>query len=182
MPCSIWQDFIPRKKKYLSIPLAISSSNQRCPPARAWRIPLSEFLVPVDTLRAQEMLRDLGFYTSYSKKGAERVKELLRTRYQRLFKRMEERSFANGAFVLEMTGASTTDPMLFVSHLDSLSCKTSAKGSPTAPLQRAHLIALFGSAGRADLRGVPPGRGFDHRAVDGRAVGRGGGRNPSPNT
>ena len=118
---------------------------------------LSEFLVPVDTLRAQDMLRDLAFYTSYSKKGAERVKELLRARYPKLFERMEERAFLNGAFTLEMTGASTTDPLLFVSHLDCLSCKTYQKGSPAVPLQRAHLIALLEALDALISEGYRPG-------------------------
>lgn len=118
---------------------------------------MNEFLVPVDNRRAQEMLRDLGFYTSYSKKGAERVKELLRARYPQIFERTEERSFANGAFALEMAGASATDPLLFVSHLDSLSCKTSAKGGPTAPLQRAHLVALLEALDALISEGYRPG-------------------------
>ncbi|MBN1778492.1 MAG: M20/M25/M40 family metallo-hydrolase, partial [Clostridiales bacterium] len=118
---------------------------------------MSEFLVPVDKRRAQDMLRELGFFTAYSKKGAERVKELLRTRYPKLFERMEERAFANGAFTLEMPGASATDPLLFVSHLDSLSCKTSQKGSPTAPLQRAHLIALLEALDALISEGYRPG-------------------------
>ena len=49
--------------------------------------------------------------------------------YPRLFERMEERPFENGAFTLEMTGASITDPLIFVSHLDSLSCKTPPKAT-----------------------------------------------------
>ena len=72
---------------------------------------MSEYLVPLNQQRTRDMMRGLGFFTSYSKKGAERVRELLHTHYPRLFERMEERQFKNGAFTLEMTGASITDPL-----------------------------------------------------------------------
>ena len=118
---------------------------------------MSEFLVPLNSRRAQEMLRDLSFFTAYSQKGAETVRALLVSRYPRLFERMEVRSFENNAFTLEMTGASTTDPLLFVSHLDSLSCKTTGAGSYTAPLQRAHLIALLEALDALLSEGYCPG-------------------------
>jgi len=118
---------------------------------------LSEFLVPLDNRRAQDMLRELGFYTAYSKKGAEKVKELLRARYPKLFERMEERPFEHGAFTLEMAGAGNADPLLFVSHLDSLSCKTCLNGSPAVPLQRAHLIALLEALDALISEGYRPG-------------------------
>ena len=118
---------------------------------------MSEFLVPLNSRRAQEMLRDLSFYTAYSKKGAERVRELLVSRYPRLFERMEVRSFEYGAFTLEMAGASTTDPLLFVSHLDSLSCKQTGSGGQTVPLQRAHLVALLEALDALLSEGYRPG-------------------------
>ncbi|MBE0601455.1 MAG: M20/M25/M40 family metallo-hydrolase [Firmicutes bacterium] len=118
---------------------------------------MSEFLVPLNSRRAQEMLRDLSFYTAYSKKSAERVRELLVSRYPRLFERMEVRSFDFGAFTLEMTGATTTDPLLFVSHLDSLSCKQAASGGQPVPLQRAHLVALLEALDALLSEGYRPG-------------------------
>jgi carboxypeptidase PM20D1 len=120
---------------------------------------LNEFLVPLNGDRARDMLRELGFFTSYSKKGAERVKELLQTYYPLLFTRMEERPFENGAFTLELAGASVTDPLIFVSHLDSLSCKTPPKGDGrmTVPLQRAHLIALLEALDALITEGYRPG-------------------------
>jgi carboxypeptidase PM20D1 len=109
--------------------------------------------------RARNMLRELSFFTSYSIKGAERVKELLQTYYPQLFERMEEHPFENGAFTLEMAGASITDPLIFVSHLDSLSCKTPPKGDGKmiVPLQRAHLIALLEALDALISSGYRPG-------------------------
>ena len=120
---------------------------------------MSEYLVPLNQQRTRDMMRGLGFFTSYSKKGAERVQELLHTHYPRLFERMEERQFENGAFTLEMTGASITDPLVFVSHLDSLSCKTPPKGDGRmiVPLQRAHLIALLEALDTLISEGYRPG-------------------------
>lgn len=119
---------------------------------------MSEFLVPLNNRRAQDMLRELSFFTSWSKKGAERVKEQLRTHYPQLFENMEEHPFVNGAFTLEMPGASISAPMIFVSHLDSLSCKTAAAGGgTTAPLQRAHLIALLEALDALMSEGYRPG-------------------------
>ena len=115
--------------------------------------------MPINKRRTNDMLRELGFFTAYSKKGAERVKELLKAHYPLLFERMEEHPFINGAFTLEMTGASITDPLIFVSHLDSLSCKTKAEGggAPAVPLQRAHLIALLEALDALLAGGYRPG-------------------------
>ncbi len=120
---------------------------------------MSEFLVPLNERRARDMLRDVSFFTSYSKKGAAKVRELLQAHYPQLFERMEERTFANGAFTLELTGASTTDPLIFVSHLDSLSCKTPPKGDGKmiVPLQRAHLVALLEALDALLSEGYRPG-------------------------
>ena len=120
---------------------------------------MNEFLVPVNERRANDMLRELGFFTAYSKKGAKRVEELLKAHYPQLFERMEEHTFDNGAFTLEMTGADISGPLLFVSHLDSLSCKTQAEsgGAPTVPLQRAHLIALLEALDALLTEGYRPG-------------------------
>ena len=135
---------------------------------------MSEFLVPVNERRTRDMFLRLGFFTAYSVKGAQQVKELLQAHYPRLFERMEEHAFANGAFTLEMTGSGVTDPLIFVSHLDSLSCKTQAGsgGAPTVPLQRAHLIALLEALDALLADGLPARRGFDFGAVDGRAFRR----------
>ncbi len=105
------------------------------------------------------MFLRLGFFTAYSVKGAQQVKELLQAHYPRLFERMEEHAFANGAFTLEMAGSGVTDPLIFVSHLDSLSCKTQAGsgGAPTVPLQRAHLIALLEALDALLSEGYRPG-------------------------
>ena len=120
---------------------------------------MNEFLVPINRERARTMLRELSFFTAYSEPGARRVTELLHAQYPQLFERMEERPFANGAFTLEMTGASVTDPLVFVSHLDSLSCKTppSDDGKPIVPLQRAHLIALLEALDALLSEGYQPG-------------------------
>ena len=118
---------------------------------------MNEFLVPLDNHRAQDMLRDLSFFTAYSKRGAEKVNALLHERYPNLFERMEERSFERDAFTLEMTGARTTDPLLFVAHLDSLSCKTCIGGASAVPLQHAHLIAIFEALDALIQEGYRPG-------------------------
>ncbi len=118
---------------------------------------MNEFLVPLNSRRAQDMLRALSFYTAYSKKGAQKVRALLVSRYPRLFERMEVRDFDHAAFTLEMTGASTSDPLIFVSHLDSLSCKSTETAGEPVPLQRAHLIALLEALDALLSEGYRPG-------------------------
>jgi carboxypeptidase PM20D1 len=107
---------------------------------------MSEFLAPMDYRRAKDTLRALDFYTVYTFEGAKRVTALLNERYPLVFTRMEQRTFANDALVLELAGANVTDPLVFVSHLDSLHAREpllTIERPMTVPLQRAHLVALF---------------------------------------
>ena len=69
---------------------------------------MSEFLAPLDYRRAKDTLRALDFYTAYTPEGAKRVTALLRERYPMVFARTEQKTFANDALLLEMSGANIT--------------------------------------------------------------------------
>ena len=121
---------------------------------------MSEFLAPLDYRRAKDTLRALDFYTAYAPEGAQRVATLLRERYPMVFARTEQKTFANGAMVIEMPGANITDPLVFVSHLDSLHCKEppiTTLTPFTVPLQRAHVIALLEALDALLQSGYQPG-------------------------
>jgi len=121
---------------------------------------MSEFLAPLDYRRAKDTLRALDFYTAFTPDGANRVAALLRERYPLVFARTEQKAFENGALVLEMAGANITDPLVFVSHLDSLHCKEpplTTLAPFTAPLQRAHVIALLEALDALLQSGYQPG-------------------------
>lgn len=120
---------------------------------------MSEFLAPLDDRRAKDILRALEFYTAYTPEGAMRVAALLRERYPTVFARSEQKTFPNGALLLEMPGANITDPLVFVSHLDSLHGRL-AHATPDmlqAPLQRAHVVALLEALDALLLNGYRPG-------------------------
>ena len=121
---------------------------------------MSEFLAPLDYRRARDTLRSLDFYTAYTPEGAERVQSMLRERYPLVFARTEQKMFVNGAFVLEMAGANITDPLVFVSHMDSLHCKEpprAGNGPFSVPLQRAHVVALLEALDALLQSGYQPG-------------------------
>ncbi|MCE5343010.1 MAG: M20/M25/M40 family metallo-hydrolase [Eubacteriales bacterium] len=121
---------------------------------------MSEFLAPLDYRRAKETLRALDFYTAYSPEGAERVTALLRAYYPLVFARSEVKTFANGALVLEMAGANTNDPLIFVSHMDSLHGREplwTNERPMTVPLQRAHVVALLEALDALLQSGYQPG-------------------------
>ncbi len=121
---------------------------------------MSEFLAPLNYRRAKETLRALAFYTAYTPEGAARVQALLRENYPLVFARTEQKTFACGALVLELAGADITDPLVFVSHLDALRCREPivATSAPfTAPLQRAHVVALLEALDALLQSGYRPG-------------------------
>jgi carboxypeptidase PM20D1 len=121
---------------------------------------MSEFLAPMDYRRARDTLRALDFYTAYTPDGARRVLALLQERYPQVFARTEMKTFANGAVVLEMAGANITDPLIFVSHMDSLHCREPLLPTDkpiTVPLQRAHVVALLEALDALLQSGYRPG-------------------------
>jgi carboxypeptidase PM20D1 len=121
---------------------------------------MSEFLAPLDYRRAKETLRALDFYTAFSPEGAERVTALLRAYYPLVFARSEVKTFANSALMLEMAGANTNDPMIFVSHMDSLHGREPlwiTEHPMTVPLQRAHVVALLEALDALLQSGYQPG-------------------------
>ena len=121
---------------------------------------MSEFLAPLDYRRAKDTLRAMDFYTAYTPEGARRMTALLKERYPAVFARTEVKTFANGAIALEIAGANITDPLVFVSHLDSLHCKkppASGGDRLTVPLQRAHAVALLEALDALLQSGYHPG-------------------------
>ena len=121
---------------------------------------MSEFLAPLDYRRAKDTLRALSFYTAYTPEGAARVTALLGERYPMVFARTEQKTFKNGAVLLEMAGANITDPLVFVSHMDSLHCKepiVTTVAPMTVPLQRAHVVALLEALDALLQSGYQPG-------------------------
>ena len=107
---------------------------------------MTEFLAPLDYRRAKDTLRAIDFYTACSAEGAAKVTALLRQRYPAVFARMEQKTFANGALLLVLPGANLGDPLVFVSHMDSLRCREPLRNTHapfTAPLARAHVVALL---------------------------------------
>ncbi len=121
---------------------------------------MSEFLAPLDYRRAKDTLRALDFYTAYGPVGSTKVTALLRERYPMIFARMELKTFANGALLLELAGADLSGPLVFVSHLDSLRCReplTELHKPFTAPLARAHVVALLEALDALLAGGYRPG-------------------------
>ncbi|HNW87504.1 MAG TPA: M20/M25/M40 family metallo-hydrolase [Candidatus Limiplasma sp.] len=138
---------------------------------------MSEFLAPLDYRRAKDTMRALDFYTAYTPDGAARVAALLKERYPMVFARTEPKTLANGALVLEMPGANITDPLVFVSHMDSLHCKEppiTSLAPFSAPLQRAHVIALLEALDALLQSGYQPGGElFIALSMDGLGTGAG---------
>lgn len=120
---------------------------------------MGEFLAPLNYRRAHAMLEKLSFYTSYDAEGALLVQSLLRENYPKIFERSEQKLFDNQALLLEMAGANATDPLVFVSHLDSLPCcpLTDNSAIMTAALQRAHVVALLEALEALLQSGYRPG-------------------------
>lgn len=130
---------------------------------------MSQFLAPLNYGRAFDVLRKLDTYTTYTPQGAQAVHHMLRESYPLIFQKTEQNVFANHALLLEMPGASVTDPLVFVSHLDS----PSVTGSPAEPplpepgkpfgkprvtsLQRAHVIMLLEALEALLSEGYRPG-------------------------
>ena len=107
---------------------------------------MSQFLAPINYDRARDVLRRLSFYTAYTPDGAQQAVQVLRQCYPSVFHRMEEKSFASGALLLEMPGGSHA-PLVFVSHLDAPACPETAECAHEqpmgVPLSRAHLVTLL---------------------------------------
>ncbi len=106
---------------------------------------MSEFLAPINYVRARDVLCRLNAYTAYTPEGAARVLRVLSERYPLVFSRLEQKSFTNGAVLLEMPGASLTGPLVFVCHLDAPATEDSAPGDAPqcAALERAHAVTLL---------------------------------------
>lgn len=138
---------------------------------------MSEFLAPLDYRRAKDTLRALNFYTAYTPEGAQKVTALLAQRYPTVFARTEQKHFANGALLLELAGANITDPLVFVSHMDSLPCRkpTVTTVLPfAAPVGRAHVVALLEALDALLQSGYQPGGDlFIALSMDGLAAAEG---------
>ena len=80
---------------------------------------MSEFLAPLNYGRARDVLRRLSGYSAYSPQGAAQALGVLRESYPLVFDKLESKQFDNGAVLMEMPGASSTAPLVFVSHLDA---------------------------------------------------------------
>ena len=126
---------------------------------------MNTFLAPMDYHRAWNVLHQLQGYTSYSEEGAAGVHALLKENYPLIFQKMEQKPFARGALLLEMSGANTADPLLFVSHLDAqvqptvASPQTLDKENPPKPaaLEHAHVVALLEALEALLSNGYRPG-------------------------
>ncbi len=108
---------------------------------------MSDFLAPLNYGRAKDVLRRLSVFSAYAPQAAAQALSTLRQNYPLVFGRMEEKTFENGALLLELPGADITGPLVFVSHLDAPACGDTLAAPPdmpmTAPLSRAHLVALL---------------------------------------
>ena len=109
---------------------------------------MSEFLAPLNYGRARDVLRRLSRYSAYTPQGAAQALDVLRESYPLVFDKLESKQFDNGAVLMEMPGASSTAPLVFVSHLDAAGTEAVAADSPhempiSVPLSRAHVVALL---------------------------------------
>ena len=109
---------------------------------------MSEFLAPLNYGRARDVLRRLSGYSAYTPQGAAQALGVLRESYPLVFDKLESKQFDNGAVLMEMPGASSTAPLVFVSHLDAAGTEAVAADSPhempiSVPLSRAHVAALL---------------------------------------
>ena len=107
---------------------------------------MSQFLAPLNYDRARDVLRRLSGYTAYTPEGAQQAAHVLRQCYPTVFQRMEQKTFSNGAILLELSGG-TNAPLVFVSHLDAQAAPEAAacehEQPMGVPLSRAHLVALL---------------------------------------
>ena len=91
---------------------------------------MSEFLAPLNYGRARDVLRRLSGYSAYTPQGAAQALGVLRESYPLVFDKLESKQFDNGAVLMEMPGASSTAPLVFVSHLDAAGTEAVAADSP----------------------------------------------------
>lgn len=109
---------------------------------------MSEFLAPLNYGRARDVLRRLSDYSAYTPQGAAQALDVLRESYPLTFQKLESKMFDNGAVLMEMPGANTTAPLVFVSHLDAAQAESAPAAGPhempiRVPLSRAHVVALL---------------------------------------
>ncbi len=110
---------------------------------------MNEFLAPLNYRRARDVLHKLDAYTGYTAEGAEQAMQVLRESYPLVFSRMEQQTFECGAVLLELRGASVTDPLVFTARLDVPEGQHGEQGWQSeqmplhVPLSRAHVVALL---------------------------------------
>ena len=90
---------------------------------------MSEFLAPLNYGRARDVLRRLSDYSAYTPQGAAQALDVLRESYPLTFQKLESKMFDNGAVLMEMPGANTTAPLVFVSHLDAAQAESVSPAS-----------------------------------------------------
>lgn len=122
---------------------------------------MSDFLAPINYGRARDVLGKLGKYGAYTPEGAVRVHALLRESYPLIFQKTDQKTFDCHGLLIEMPGASVTEPLVFVSHLDAHPCnqaKPLPEGQPgTAALEGAHAVALLEALDALLAEGYRPG-------------------------
>ena len=109
---------------------------------------MSEFLAPLNYGRARDVLRRLSDYSAYTPQGAAQALDVLRESYPLTFQKLESKMFDNGAVLMEMPGANTTAPLVFVSHLDAAQVESAPAAGPhempiRVPLSRAHVVPCW---------------------------------------
>lgn len=110
---------------------------------------MTEYLAPLNYSRAREALHRLDAYTGYTPEGAAAALEVLRECYPLVFSRAEQQTFERGAVLLELRGASVTDPLVFTARLDVPEGQHGEQGWQSeqmplhVPLSRAHVVALL---------------------------------------
>ncbi|MBQ8149334.1 MAG: hypothetical protein IJ041_02345 [Clostridia bacterium] len=110
---------------------------------------MNEFLAPINYDRARDVLRRLDAYARYTPEGARQVRAILEECYPLIFSRMELQTFANDALLLELPGASVTDPLVFTARLDVPAGQHGEQGWQAdnmplhVPLSRAHVVSLL---------------------------------------
>ncbi len=125
---------------------------------------MSQFLAPFNYGRAFHVLGSLAGYSAYTPEGALALHALLKENYPLIFQKTDQKTFANHALLIEMPGASVTDPLVFVSHLDGgmaaspLPLTPSPAAMPwTASLQQAHVVTLLEALESLLSEGYRPG-------------------------
>lgn len=145
---------------------------------------MSEFLAPLNYGRARDVLRRLSGYSAYTPQGAAQALDVLRESYPLVFDKLESKQFDNGAVLMEMPGASSTSPLVFVSHLDAAGTEAVAADSPARDAHQRAAVArpcggAAGGAGRASGRRVSAGGDLLLAlSMDGSAAGRAPGASP----